>query len=118
MNKLSIVEEWLVLLGGTLAVSASITLAITLIVRPDASINPLNAATFCLGFLGGTITLVFPGSIRALVPATLILLIAAAPTVFGLVWLMYVPSILLLAVGTTLKICLRFLGTHLVPKQD
>ena len=70
MNKVCTVAEWLLLLGGTLAVSVSITLAISLIIRPDASINPLNAVTFGLGFLGGTAALVFPGSIRAQVVAT------------------------------------------------
>lgn len=117
-NKTGIVEEWLLLLGGTLAVSVSITLAISLVIRPDASINPLNAVTFCLGFLGGTTALVFPGSIRAQVAATVLLLIAAAPTVFGWVWLLYVPPILLLAVGAALKIFLRCIGTHLVARLD
>lgn len=107
MNKVSIVE-WLLLLGGTLAVSARITLLLFLGFRPGASINWLNSFTLVLGFLAGTITLVYPGSLRVLVAATLILLLAAVPAVFGMAWVLYVPSILLISIGTTAKFSQRY----------
>jgi hypothetical protein len=102
------IGEWLLVLGGTLAVSVSITLLVWLAVRPTASINLLNAATSGLGLMAGTITLVYPSRLRVLVAANVLLLLAAAPTVFGLVWLLYVPPIELVALGTALKILHRY----------
>lgn len=114
MNKVSVVEEWTVLLGGTLAVTVSVTLFLWLVIRPDASINPLNAVTLILGLTGGTVALAYPDKIRLLAAATLILILAAAPTVFGAVWLLYVPPITLVALGATVKVLRRFLGN--IPK--
>ena len=87
-----------------LAISVSITLLVWLVYRPAASINLLNAFTLGLGVLGGTITLIYSSRIRVLVGANLILVLAAAPTVFGAVWLLYVPPIAFVATGTVWKI--------------
>ena len=98
------IADWLLVLGGTLAVSVSIILIIWLVTRQGASINLLNAVTWGLGLTGGTIILVYPDRLRLLVAANLALLVAAAPAVFGPVWLLYVLPIVLVAIGTALKI--------------
>ena len=103
------------LLGGTLAISVSITLLVWLVYRPAASINLLNAFTLGLGVLGGTITLIYSSRIRVLVGANLILVLAAAPTVFGAVWLLYVPPIAFVATGTVWKILHRYFAHRGLP---
>ena len=112
------IGEWLVLFGGTLAVSVSITLLVLLVLPSGASINLLNAFTLCLGVLGGTITLIYSRRIRVLVVADLILVFAAAPTVFGAVWLLYVPPIVLVAIGIAWKIINRYFGQSVSPIDD
>ena len=109
MNKEDI-AGWLLLLGGTLAVSVSITLLLWLALRPGVEINPLNAITCGLGLMGGAIAIVFPGRLRLLAAANLILLLAAAPAMFGVVWLLYVPPLFFVAIGTTVKILNRHLS--------
>ena len=114
VTKAAGIGEWLLLLGGTLAVSASITLLIWLAIRPGASINP-NAVTLGLGLIGGTITLVYPNRLRVLVAANFILWLAAAPTVFGMAWLLYVPPIVFVATGTVLMILHRYFAHRRLP---
>ena len=107
----------MLLLGGSLAISISITLFIGVVIRPGASINALSGFTLGLGIMGGMLVLIFSGRVLALVTANLILVLGAAPTVFGPVWLLYVPPIILVAVGTVWKVLERYFERRRLTKS-
>ena len=94
--------------GGIIAISVSIALFVWLVVRPEASINPLNLATMSMASLAGAMSMVGTHRKLALVFANLLMVIAVAPTIFGWVWLLYSPAVLLLFLGSLVKARLGF----------
>lgn len=95
--------DLLVKTGGILAISISVVLLVSLVVRPTASINPLNLATLAMASLAGAMANVATQRTLVLVVANLLMLVAIVPTIFGWIWLLYVPPLLMLSLGSLVK---------------
>ncbi len=100
----SCIGEWLLTIGGALALAVSVGIFVSLIVRPTASINPFNMATLVLASAGGIVATLYPSRPRVLMAANVLLLLAVVPTVFAWIWLLYVPSVIFMATGTFWKV--------------
>ena len=97
-------DEWLLVLGGTLAVAVSLGLFFSLIIRPTASLNPLNMTTLVLASVAGIGTILYSNRPRWLLTANALLLLAVIPTAFGWIWLLYVTPVTFVMIGTGLKV--------------
>ena len=97
-------DEWLLVLGGTLAVAVSLGLFFSLIIRPTASLNPLNMTTLVLASVAGIGTILYSNRPRWLPTANALLLLAVIPTAFGWIWLLYVTPVTFVMIGTGLKV--------------
>ena len=96
-------DDWLIAIGGVLAIGLSVGLFVWLVARPDTSVNPLALATLLLASAAGALAILYQRRPLALAAANILLLLAIAPTVFGSVWLMYTPPLILLLVGSCWK---------------
>ena len=97
-------DEWLLVLGGTLAIAVSLGLFFSLIIRPTASLNPLNMTTLVLASVAGIGTILYSNRPRWLLTANALLLLAVIPTAFGWIWLLYVTPVTFVMIGTGLKV--------------
>lgn len=105
-------EQSMIVGGGALALAVSIGLFISLLIRPTAGINLLNMATLLLASTAGIGLILSPNSPKWLVVASLCLLCAVIPTVFGAVFLLYGAPITLVVVGSGLKVFRGLAGIH------
>ena len=92
--------DLLVKTGGILAIVVTVVLLVSLVVRPTASINPLNLATLAMASLAGAMALAATRRTLVLVIANLLMLMATVPTIFGWIWLLYFPPLLILFLGS------------------
>ena len=97
-------DEWLLVLGGTLAIAVSLGLFFSLIIRPTASLNPLNMTTLVLASVAGIGIILYSNRPRWLLTANALLLLAVIPTAFGWIWLLYVTPVTFVMIGTGLKV--------------
>ena len=97
-------DERLLVLGGTLAIAVSLGLFFSLIIRPTASLNPLNMTTLVLASVAGIGTILYSNRPRWLLTANALLLLAVIPTAFGWIWLLYVTPVTFVMIGTGLKV--------------
>ena len=97
-------DEWLLVLGGTLAIAVSLGLFFSLIIRPTVSLNPLNMTTLVLASVAGIGTILYSNRPRWLLTANALLLLAVIPTAFGWIWLLYVTPVTFVMIGTGLKV--------------
>ncbi len=81
--------------AGILAIAVSVGLLIMVLWR-DVGLNALNGFTIVLGALGGALGIRNRRKPAAVFGAGLILLVAAAPALFGGMGLLFFPSILLM----------------------
>jgi hypothetical protein len=88
-------------LAGTLAGAVSAALLVTVLVQ-DVGFNVLNGWTIVLGFLTAGLLLARAGR-GALLAAWIILVLAMAPTLVGGLGLLYLPSLVLVALGAALR---------------
>ena len=103
--------EQLTLVGGG-ALAVSLGLLVSLLIRPTAEINLLNMATLVLASAGGIGLILGHNRFKWLVTASLCLLCAVIPTVFGAVFLLYAAPLTLVVAGTSLKISRNLAGIH------
>ena len=82
-----------------MAIAASVLLLAVVLVR-DVGVNPLNAWTIVLGGLGGTVALRTSGTGSRLL-AGLLLLLAAVPALPGGYAVFFLPSLLLVLIGSS-----------------
>ena len=92
--------DLLVKTGGILAIVVTVVLLVSLVVRPTAPINPLNLATLAMASLAGAMALAATRRTLVLVIANLLMLMATVPTIFGWIWLLYFPPLLILFLGS------------------
>jgi hypothetical protein len=84
-------------LGGILAIVASVGLFVRILVVDQ--LNASAVATLTLAGLAGLVAVLVPDRVGALMSATLILVVAMLPAVFGWVPLLYAPSLALFVSG-------------------
>ena len=95
--------DLLVKTAGILAISVSVVLLVSLVVRPNTAINLLNLATLAMASLAGAMALVAARRTMVLVIANLLMLMATVPTIFGWIWVLYSPPLLILFLGSLVK---------------
>ena len=92
--------DLLVKTGGIVAILVSVILLASLVVRPTASINPLNLGTLVMASLAGAMALAANRRALVLVIANFLMLMATVLTIFGWIWLLYAPPLLILFLGS------------------
>ena len=105
-------EQLTLVAGGALALAVSIGLLVSLLIRPTAEINFRNMATLVLASAGGIGLILGHNRLKWLVTASLCLLCAVIPTVFGAVFLLYTAPLTLVVAGTGLKVVRNLAGIH------
>ncbi len=90
----------LFIVGGILAVGVSLVLLVSVMARASVGLNWLNGITIFGAAIAGWIAFTRPRSIWKAVLADALLLIAIVPAMGAYIWLLYVPSFVLLLTGT------------------
>lgn len=93
-NKSNSMAESLAWVSAALVVFISAALFSWLAWRQ--SLNWFAGLTIAIGFLSSLTVFVFPAGIRRNAVALLLIVAAAGPTIFGWIWVLYVPSFLLM----------------------
>lgn len=89
---------WGARIAGIWSITVSFGLLASLWLRPEASVNWLNAITLGLASISGYLALRYPRQVKALTGANLLLLMASVPTIFGWIVYLYLPPLAILTV--------------------